>query len=260
MQMTLSKTQKECVSQLEKAIGIRFKNKEHILTAFTHSSYANEHKCQSNERLEFLGDSVLGLIISERLYGDEKLSAEGRLSQMRSRIVSEEPLAQLCQSVGLEKLLMVGVGESKTTPSRAMMADLVEAVIGAVYQDQGFKVAKKFVLKYFEPMVIKTENEKQVSDTKSALQEKCFKQGVKYKTVSSGEAHQLLFKSEVYVGGKLAGTGEGSSKRSAEKAAAGAAIVNLEKKMPKNRVKNAQKYGKKYTKNTKKSKTEGKNS
>ena len=226
--MKLDAETKKWVSALEKVLGVHFKNKDLLFTAFTHSSYAHENKKESNERLEFLGDSVLGIIISERLYSDSKLAAEGKLSQMRSRIVSEEPLAGLCRGLGLEKFLFLGVGEQKSVPSNAMMCDLVEAVIGAVYLDQGFKTTKKFVLRHFETLVEQTENAKRVSDSKSYLQEHYYKEGVKYKTTSEGEAHQPVFHSEVFVGGKLCGKGSGTNKRMAEKQAANEAILALE--------------------------------
>ena len=245
------KLQKKYIAQVEKTLGVHFRNKIYLLTCFSHSSYAHENKTESNERLEFLGDSVLGLVISERLYGDQKLAHEGRLSQMRSRIVSEEPLAKVCKELGWDKFLRLGAGESKSEPSRSMIADLVEAVIGAVYLDQGFKTAKKFVLRHFEKLVSETELEKRVADSKSYLQEKYFKIGVKYKTEISGLAHEPWFESKVFVGGKFVASGNGQNKRTAEKNAAAAAIEILENKEKQSKKPNKNKK-RKYARKVKK--------
>lgn len=226
--MQLSKEQKQLVSKLESAVGLHFKNKQLLLTAFTHSSFAHENKIESNERLEFLGDSVMGLIISERLYSDSAVAKEGKLSQMRSNLVSEEPLAELSKNFGFDKLLRLGVGESRTEPSRAMIADLVEAIIGAVYLDQGFRVAKKFVLNLFSNKIGNIETAKQITDSKTYLQENYYKSGIEYKSVQTGEPHEPIFTTQVFVGGKLLGIGVATSKRAAEKLAAKKAIDVLE--------------------------------
>ena len=221
-----SKEQKEVVAGFEKQYRIKFKNKSLLVAALTHSSYAHENNTTNNERLEFLGDSVLGLIISERLYADLS-SSEGKLSQMRSRIVSEEPLAELSKEKGFYRYLLVGAGEKKGEPSKSMIADGVEAIIGAIYLDLGIKAAKKFVLTNFKGIIKATESIKETTDAKSLLQEKYFKDGVKYTTKEIGAEHELEFISKVYVGGKFAGEGRGKNKRTAEKAAAAVALEKL---------------------------------
>lgn len=217
-----SNEQKNLVLAFEKQNKIKFKNKELLLTALTHSSYAHEHNTSSYERLEFLGDSVLGLVVSERLYNDVGMAKEGKLSQMRSRIVSEEPLAELSEQKGYYKFLRLGAGES--TPPKSVVADGVEAIIGAIYLDGGFKAAKKFVLGNFNKLIEFAENVKDSIDSKSLLQERFVKVGVKYVTTEKGACHEPTFVSKVFVGGKLAGSGEGKTKRAAEKEAASVAL------------------------------------
>ena len=216
---------KKLVADFEKLAKIRFKNKQLLICALTHSSFAHEHNTQNYERLEFLGDSVLGLIVSERLFADVKEAKEGKLSQMRSRIVSEQPLAELSNQKGYYKFLLLGAGESM--PPKSVIADGVEAIIGAIYLDAGFKAAKKFVLKNFEELIAFAENVKDPIDSKSLLQEKFVKEGVKYTTIESGASHEPTFVSKVFVGGKFAGKGEGPNKRSAEKEAASMALENF---------------------------------
>lgn len=218
---------KELISNIEKTLNIRFKNKNILLTAFTHSSFANENKIRSNERLEFLGDAVLELIISEKLFADELMEQEGKLSQMRSIIVSTEPLAKLCEEYGFYKYLRVGLSEQKTKPTKSMMADLMESIIGAVYLDHGFRFTKKFVLRLFNEIIIRAENQEVVIDSKTYLQENYYKLGVKYKTTNIGNKRQPKFKSSVFIGGKVLGSGIASSKRQAEKTAAEVAIKKL---------------------------------
>ncbi len=218
---------KELISNIEKTLNIRFKNKNILLTAFTHSSFANENKIRSNERLEFLGDAVLELIISEKLFADELMEQEGKLSQMRSIIVSTEPLAKLCEKYGFYKYLRVGLSEQKTNPTKSMMADLVESIIGAVYLDHGFKFTKKFVLRLFNENIIKAENQKVIIDSKTYLQENYYKLGVRYKTNNIGSEKQPKFEARVFVGGEVLGSGIASSKRQAEKTAAEVAIKKL---------------------------------
>ena len=221
----MDKLEKKLISDFEKQTKTRFKNKQLIFNAITHSSYANEHNQTSYERLEFLGDSVLGLIVSERLFADVKEAKEGKLSQMRSRIVSEQPLAELSKQKGYYKFLRLGAGES--TPPKSVIADGVEAIIGAIYLDGGLKSAKKFVLSNFEQLIAFAENVKDPIDSKSLLQEKFVKEGVRYATIESGASHEPTFVSKVFIGGKFAGKGEGPNKRSAEKEAASMALKNF---------------------------------
>ena len=217
---------KRLADEFEAISGVEFADKNLILTALCHSSFAHENKLESNERLEFLGDSVLGLVVSEKLFFDAKRAPEGKLSQMRSRIVSEEPLAEIAKQKGFDKLLLLGVGESKNEPTRSMIADEMEAIIGAIYLDKGLEMAKEFVVSNFLGLIDSAESAKQTNDAKSLLQEKYYADGVRYKTTGS----EQNFCSVVYVGGKVAGNGKGPNKRSAEKAAATQALERLERK------------------------------
>ena len=132
------------ISAVEKIIGYTFKSKKLLTRALTHSSYSNEHRVESNERLEFLGDAVIEFIITEKLYTEFK-GKEGDLSKIRALIVSEKPLAAAIDKLGLEKYLLKGVGESKnTTKSKAMKCDMFEAIAGAIYIDGGIEETKKF--------------------------------------------------------------------------------------------------------------------
>ena len=134
----------EIISEAEKIIGYKFKDKKLLLKALTHSCYSNEHRVESNERLEFLGDAIIEFIITERLYLEFK-SKEGDLSKIRSMIVSEKPLSEAIDKLGLEKCLLKGVGESKTSiSSKAVKCDMFEAIVGAIYLDGGIENAKSF--------------------------------------------------------------------------------------------------------------------
>lgn len=217
-------------AEFERLSGLAFVDEQLLFNALCHSSYAHEHNVKSNERLEFLGDSVLGIVISERLFADEKQAPEGKLSQMRARVVSEEPLAAVAKEKGFDELLLLGVGEMRAKPSKSMIADEMEAIIGAIYLDQGLEKAREFVLDNFSSLILAAETAPQTNDCKSLLQEKYYQDGVRYVTTEKGAEHEPTFLSVVYVGNKVAGRGKGRNKRAAEKAAAEAALLKLEKK------------------------------
>lgn len=219
---------KNRVREIEKLVGYKFKNVSLLQTAFTHSSFANENKIESNERLEFLGDTVLNFVISDILYRDVN-KAEGKLSKMRSRIVSEEPLFLIGQKLGFANFLRKGIGERKNPESKAMIADLVEAIIGAIYLDGGIEPAKRFVLTHFNDLVKEIEVSKIIADSKSYLQEKFVKEKIRYKTTKSGEEHQPVFVSKVFVNKVVCGTGTAGTRRGAEQLAASEAIKNIKK-------------------------------
>lgn len=211
---------------IQQILGYEFKKKELLKKAFTHSSYSNENKCECNERLEFLGDSVLGMIISTRLFLDSN-AREGELSRLRSRIVSENPLSTLAESYNLDGFLLKGEGEKKTETTVSMKADLMEAIIGAIYLDGGIKPAKKFVLKFFENIIITMETTIEEKDFKSRLQENLSHAKITYKTEKSGPAHAPFFTALVYVNKVVCGKGEGKTKREAEQMAASFALKSI---------------------------------
>lgn len=217
------------LSEVEKIIGYNFKTKKLLQKALTHSSYSNEHKVESNERLEFLGDAVIELIITERLYFEFK-GKEGDLSKIRSMLVSEKPLAEAIDKLGLEKYLIKGVGESKnTTQSKAIKCDMFEAIAGAVFVDGGIDEAKKFFNLALGQSIENIKLNGYVDDPKTKLQEMLKQAKIVYSTNKTGADHMPLYKTSVFVNDVKMGTGEGSNKRTAEENAASVAINNLKK-------------------------------
>lgn len=217
------------IAEVEKIIGYTFKNKALIVTAFTHSSYSNEHNVPSNERLEFLGDAVIEFVITKKLYLEFK-GKEGDLSKTRALVVSEKPLAEVVDKLGLSKFLIKGVGESKnTTESKAIKCDLFEAVCGAIYLDGGIDEASKFFYYAVGDIIENLKVNGYEDDPKTRLQETLKQAKISYNTNKTGPDHAPIYKSTVFVNGVKMGTGEGSNKRTAEENAASVAINNLKK-------------------------------
>ena len=216
-------------SAVEKIIGYNFKSKKLLIKALTHSSYSNEHRVESNERLEFLGDAVIEFIITERLYSEFK-GKEGDLSKIRALIVSERPLSSAIDKLGLEKYLLKGVGESKnTTHSTAMKCDMFEAIAGAIYVDGGIDETKKFFNRAVGDIIENIKINGYVDDPKTKLQEILKQAKIVYSTSKSGEDHKPVYKTIVFVNDVKMGTGVGSNKRTAEENAASEAVNNLKK-------------------------------
>lgn len=217
----------EIIFEAERIIGYKFKDKKLLLKALTHSSYSNEHRVESNERLEFLGDAVIEFIITERLYLEFN-EKEGDLSKIRAMIVSEKPLSESIDNLGLEKCLLKGVGESKNTiSSKAVKCDLFEAVVGAIYLDGGIDQAKRF---FNTALGEKLENIKLngfVEDSKTKLQELLKQAKIVYQTSKSGADHKPTYKTNVFINDVKMGKGVGSNKRESEEMAANQAINNL---------------------------------
>lgn len=198
---------------------IKIDNMELLELALTHSSYSNEHGGGNYERLEFLGDAVLQLITSEYFYktSDE---GEGTLSKIRASFVCEEALAQYSKDVGIDKCIKVGNGQIKNI-NDTIIADCFESVLGAIYLDKGFLVAKEYVLKILEPYV--KEHHIFLGDYKSRLQEmvQTDKKSLEYVLVSEdGPSHDKTFVFEVVIDGIVYGRGIGKSKKEAEQQAA----------------------------------------
>ena len=209
---------------------IEIKNKKLLNTALTHSSYSNEHGGANYERLEFLGDAVLQLITSEYFYKKYDFQ-EGELSKIRASFVCEEALAQYAKDVGIDKHIKVGNGQIKNI-NDAIIADTFESVLGAIYLDQGFEVAKKYVLEVLSPYVL--EHHVFLGDYKSRLQEmvQTDKKSLEYRLISeTGPSHDKTFVFEVVIDGIVYGKGTGKSKKEAEQQAA----YNALKKNPKAR-------------------------
>ncbi len=222
------------IKDLEAAIGYRFRNITLLQNALTHSSYANErwhNSLMSNERLEFLGDSILGMVVAEYLYRSFPDRPEGELTRMRADMVCETSLAGVAARIELGRHLMLGNGEElgggRTRDS--ILADAVESVIAAAFLDGGMAAARKFIEQFIlvEVPVKKLHN----ADYKTALQE--LVQQKKNQTISyqltgeSGPDHDKHFEVEVLLNGRVVGSGSGSSKKRAEQMAAHAAIARL---------------------------------
>ena len=222
------------VKDLESAIGYRFQNITLLQNALTHSSYANEYwhnSLKSNERLEFLGDSTLGMVVAEYLYRNFPERPEGELTRMRADMVCEQALARVANRLGLGKHLLLGHGEEQTggRERASILADAVESVIAASYLDGGMAAAKGIIDKFVlcDVPVTKMQN----ADFKTTLQELVQRkkdQVLSYKQIGeSGPDHDKRFEVEVSLNGKVVGKGSGSSKKRAEQDAAKSAIQAL---------------------------------
>lgn len=202
----------------EKALGYTFRDEKLLYTAFTHSSYVNEHRGEANERLEFLGDCVLNFIVGVRLYGEDKAAAEGSLSSRRASMVSRAPLARIVDSLGVMDMLEVGAGVNKADFSVKARSDLYEAIIGAIYLDGGLSACESFLDRTFFGFV---EPER---DYKTELQDYSVKRGIEavYDTVPTEGG----FTCTVDVGGAYF-TGSAKTKHGAQIAAAKCALERL---------------------------------
>jgi ribonuclease-3 len=208
-------------SELEKTLEYEFKDKDLLKLALTHSSYANEHNIECNERLEFLGDAVLELAMSRKLYDTIDLD-EGVLTKMRAKAVCESALDLYASKINLADYLYLGKGEEATGGRErpAIIADALEAVLGAVYLDGGFEVAREIVKKFFEPYFDDVLKNK---DYKSLLQEKLQseKRSIRYEIVrDEGPANNKTFEAVVYMDEILMGRGIGKTKKEAQQQAA----------------------------------------
>lgn len=206
-------------------LGIVVKNQDLLLTALTHSSYANEANCESYERLEFLGDAVLELATSEYFYLHSGLK-EGDMSKVRASYVCENALYEYSKSIGLIDNIRTGNGVDGDIPS--IVADCFESVLAVIFLEHGFSVAKKYVLNIIVPYIEKGVTF--IHDNKSYLQEmvQTEKQSLEYVIVGeSGPAHDKTFEVDVMVNGIKFGHGVGKSKKEAEQAAAADAIKKI---------------------------------
>lgn len=211
------------LGRLSRHLGYEFKTPALLRQALTHRSYGTPH----NERLEFLGDSVLSLVISTKLFHDFPKLAEGDLSRVRAHLVKEPTLAEIAQSLKLGDYLFLGEGELKSGGVRrpSILADALEAIVGAIYLDGGFFEAQKVLEALYTPIIAKLEPKKLSKDPKTQLQE--YLQGrklplPKYTIVATeGEAHEQHFKVECVIPElSLRIQGEGASRRKAEQEAA----------------------------------------
>ncbi len=216
------------LKNLEEKIGYTFKNRQLLVHALTHSSYANEKHISygSNERLEFLGDSVLGLIAAEYFYNNFN-TPEGELTKMRASTVCEDSLFAFAKELELTEYLLLGKGEIRTHGGErpSILSDAFESVIAAVYLDGGMEKARKFVLPFLKKAVL---NKPKFHDYKTLLQEIVQKnpdERLTYVCVAeSGPDHNKTFEFEVHLDSNVIGTGTGRSKKLAEQEAAKSAL------------------------------------
>lgn len=214
--------------QIENKLGYVFKNKALLKTAFVHSSYANEHKVESNERLEYLGDAVLEFVITDKLYSLFNLS-EGELTKYRASLVNETTLAFIVEELNINQFLLKGKGEKQNTTSNATKCDLFEAVVGAIYLDGSIDSAKQFILNALKEFIQQLQTDGLKNNAKSVLQEMLVNQKIVYSTTKHGESHNPHFKSTVMINGECLGFGEGTNKKAAEQMAAKNTIEILKK-------------------------------
>ena len=224
------------IKDLEVALGYRFENITLLQNALTHSSYANERwhdSLKSNERLEFLGDSILGMVVAEYLYRSFLDRPEGELTRMRADMVCEQALALIANKLNLGQYLLLGHGEEQSGGRNraSILADAVESVIAAAFLDGGMEAARQLIETFVLCNVPKTRLHN--IDYKTTLQEQVQKkkdQVLSYALIGeSGPDHDKRFMVAVSLNGEEIGRGEGSSKKRAEQDAARAALENLEK-------------------------------
>lgn len=221
--------------QIEQIIGVTFKSEDLIKTACTHRSYLNEHRStvkEHNERLEFLGDAVLELAVTDFLYRSFPKKPEGELTSWRAALVKTESLAALADELQVGQFLLMSRGEAKSggRTRMALLANLVEAIIGAIYLDQGYQAAATFIEKNINSKLDAILKAGLHIDAKSHFQEIAQeKEGVTphYEVLSeTGPDHDKTFEVAVYLGEKLWGKGKGNSKQTAQQAAAQDALKN----------------------------------
>lgn len=221
--------------RLQAELKYRFRDISLLDQALTHSSFSHEQNLQGKdyERMEFLGDSILGMVISEYLFRQFPFFTEGQLTKLKSQIVSTSTLATLGKTLRLENFLRMGKGESKPLGSAnpLFLAGALEAIVAAVYLDGGLRPASQFILSHFHPEIQRIEEGKGKRDYKSMLQEltlKRFKSTPHYDVISEiGSQHQKQFDIRVTIEGKLYGSGSGRNKKSAQQQAAKEALTKF---------------------------------
>ena len=221
------------LEELEKSIGYTFKNKELLKKALRHKSYANERKLESNEKLEFLGDSILEFLSSKYIYENYKYLTEGEMTKVRATVVCGKSLSKIARLHNFSDFLYLGKSEQKTSGANrpAILEDSVEAIIAAIYLDGGLEQVEKFIVENLKEEISKATKHVGDKDYKTVLQEKLQEHGdvkIEYKTIGeSGPDHDKMFIVEVEVNGKFLAKGKGKSKKEAQMQAAKKALENL---------------------------------
>jgi ribonuclease-3 len=221
--------QEKDFGKFEKIINVNFNSKDLLKQALTHRSFLNEHKAlkgKHNERLEFLGDAVLELVITDYLYDKYPEKNEGDLTSIRSALVNAQICAEVAKKLEVNDFLLLSRGETKDVgrARQYILANALEAIIGAIYVDTGYEKAKDFILEHIAPMTEKIVKEELWVDAKSKFQEKA--QDIEgttpsYKTTKEiGPDHDKKFTVGVFIGNEMVAEGEGDSKQDAEQSAA----------------------------------------
>lgn len=222
------------INEIENRLGMVFENKGVLITALTHSSYANQFKdIKYNERLEFLGDSVLQLCITQYLFNNYQNKSEGELTKIRALIVCENSLFEIAKKLFLGKYIRMSKGEELTggRERTSIQSDCLEAVIAAIYLDKGLDVANDFIMNYFKDTIDKAIKEEIILDFKTRLQEILQKNGevnIVYDLIKhEGPPHRRKFFTQVLIDDKFMGEGSGFSKKESEQNAAKEALEKI---------------------------------
>ncbi|HZT42156.1 MAG TPA: ribonuclease III [Chthonomonadaceae bacterium] len=228
----------DALAQLQEKLGVRFKNEALLRQALIHRSAAAERSLDSNERLEFLGDSVVGLVVSENLFRLFPDYSEGNLAKAKAYVVSESALAEAALAIGLEAFVVMSAGEAASggRTRRSILADTFEAVIAAIYLDCGLRTARRIVQKALKDAIREVEADEHRRDYKSSLQEQTqahLRKAPIYRIVSeTGRDHEKVFVAEAVLGTTVIGQGSGRNKKEAEQAAALDALDHLPRFLP----------------------------
>lgn len=221
------------INQFQKRIGYFFKNPQLLLTAFTHTSYANEHNIQSYERLEFLGDAIVDFLVGEYLFNKFSDLDEGMMSRIRASLVCEKALSELAKELKIDECMLLGNGAEnsgeRTRPS--ILSDMFEAHIAAMYLDAGIDNTRDYLCSVYGKKIDEAAKSGQVIDYKTKLQEKLQQNGpcsIIYELVSAdGPVHHCLFEMQVTANGKVLGSGSAYSKKEAQQRAAEDALNKI---------------------------------
>lgn len=220
------------MEELQNKLNYRFLDRSLLVTALTHSSYANEHRCVSNERLEFVGDSILGMVTAMHLYHTFPQWPEGKMTKLRAELVCEQSLWEVADHLGFGRVLRLGKGEDQSggRERHSILADCVEAVIAAIYFDGGLEPAKKFIDTFILSR-LSLAPETMIHDWKTELQELVQRKPgrtIGYTMIAeSGPDHRKRFTAAVLLDGVQIACGDGATKKEAEQMAAKAALKTL---------------------------------
>lgn len=212
--------------EIDRALGVRFRNRELCRLALTHRSYAFEQDLEvNNERLEFLGDAVLGLVVTDMAFREFPEMSEGELAKLRAAIVNMGALAEVARDLGLGRFVLLGKGEEMSggRDKASILADVLEAMLGAIYLDRGLETARRLIERLFRPRMIAYVRGEGERDYKTILQELAsaeLRTLPEYRISETGPDHEKEFTATVYLAGKAWGTGRGRSKKEAEQQAA----------------------------------------